>query len=477
VFVFLSIALLVSGLLPIYAPEIYAAPPDVSPSSSSSSSSSSYFPSKTQLPAPQLEQLAFVSQSSHSFYYFIMAVPSWLWTHALAFSAVLPSLINPTHAAPSTPLTATDYVANSVTAIRELNNAWYDTETGLWNAAWWNSGNALTTLADFAQLRLNEANQLNVGGFLRNTYTQAQLTTVSVAKVVNAVGLPTSTHCINGKGCHATVSSSLEKRGFADFLDDFYDDEGWWALGLIHAHDATGDQDYLDSAVEIFNDMQTGQGTPCGGGIYWSKDRTYVNAIANELYLSVAASLANRVPSNTTYLQIAKSQWNWFKGSGMINSNNLINDGLDSNCKNNGLTTWSYNQGVILGGLSELARATGDSSYLTTAATIANAAINSLSNSNGVLVEADQCELASGNCGLDGQQFKGVFIRNLRYLNDLAPNDNFKNFILRNAQSIWNNDRNSANMLGVAWAGPYVAATGPSHSSALDALVAAIAVS
>lgn len=471
VFVFLSIALLVSGLLPIYAPETFAAPQNVSPSSSSSSSSSC-FPSKTQLPAPQLEQLAFVSQSSHFFLHYIMAVPSWLW----AFSAVLPSLINPTQAAPA-PRSATDYVANSVTAIEELNIAWYNPQTGLWNAAWWNSANALTTLSDFAQLQLNEANSINVGGYMRNTYNQAQLTTVSVAKVVNAAGLPTSTHCINGQGCHATVSSSLEKRGFSGFLDNFYDDEGWWALALIHAHDATGDQDYLNSAIEIFNDMQTGGGTPCGGGIYWSKDRTYVNAIANELYLSVAAALANRVPSNTTYLQIAKNQWNWFKGSGMINSNNLINDGLDSNCKNNGLTTWSYNQGVILGGLSELSRATGDSSYLTTAANIANAAINALSNSNGILVEADQCELSSGNCGMDGQQFKGVFIRNLRYLNDLAPNSNFKNFILRNAQSIWNNDRNSNNQLGVAWAGPYVAATGPSHSSALDALVAAIAVS
>jgi predicted alpha-1,6-mannanase (GH76 family) len=478
VLAFLSIALLASGLLTTYGPEFHAAPPDVSPSSSSSSSSSSHFSYKTQLPATQLEQLAFVS-NGHTLFY-IMALPSWLWRHALAYSAVLSSLLNPIHAAPSTSLSSTNYVANSVTAIRELNNAWYDTETGLWNGAWWNSGNAFTTLADFAQLSLNEANQLNVGGFLRNTYTQAQIATVSVAKVVNAVGLPTSTHCINGKGCSSSTggkSSSVQKRGFSGFLDDFYDDEGWWALGLIHAHDATGDQDYLDSAIEIFNDMQTGTGTPCGGGIYWSKDRTYVNAIANELYLSVAAALANRVPSNGTYLQIAKAQWQWFQGSGMINSDNLINDGLDSNCKNNNLTTWSYNQGVILGGLSELALATGDGSYLTTAYAIASAAINNLSNSNGILVEADQCELEAGNCGMDGQQFKGVFIRNLRYLNDLAPNDSFKSFILRNAQSIWVNDRNSVNMLGVAWTGPYVAATGPSHSSALDALVAAIAVS
>ncbi|KAH6607578.1 glycosyl hydrolase [Trichoderma cornu-damae] len=413
-----------------------------------------------------------------------MALPSWLWRHALAYSAVLSSLLDPTLAAPSAPLSApsaplsaTDYVANSVTAIQELNNAWYDVETGLWNSAWWNSGNAFTILADFARLRLDEANQLNVGGFLRNTYAQAQVTTVQVAKFVNALGLPTSTNYINRKGYSFSAGGSLRKRGFSGFLDEFYDDEGWWALGLIHAHDATGDQDYLDSAIEIFNDMQTGTGTPCGGGIYWSKDRTYVNAIANELYLSVAAALANRVPSNGTYLQIAEAQWQWFRSSGMINSNNLINDGLDANCNNNGLTTWSYNQGVILGGLGELAVATGDASYLSVAATIANAAIGSLSNSDGILVEADQCELKAGQCGLDGQQFKGIFIRNLRYLNDLAPDPDYRDFILRNAQSIWNNDRNSYNMLGVAWTGPYVAATGPSHSSALDALVAAIAVS
>ncbi|KAL7950183.1 glycosyl hydrolase family 76 domain-containing protein [Trichoderma barbatum] len=465
VFGLLSIALLVSGLIALlttHGPDVNAAVPDVS----------------TQLPASSLERLAF---RSYNYILYIMAFPSWTWKNALAYSAVLSSLLNPTQAAPSTSLSAKNYVANSVTAIREMNNAFYDVQTGLWSSAWWNSANAFTTLADFAQLRLDEANQLNVGGFLRNTFIQGQITSVQVSKFMNAEGHPQTLHCINGRGCSASFADSLpttlHRRGFADFLDDFYDDEGWWALGLIHAHDATGDQDYLDSAIEIFNDMQTGTGTTCGGGIYWSKDRTYVNAIANELYLSVAAALANRVPSNGTYLQIAKAQWQWFQQSGMINSNNLINDGLDSNCKNNGLTTWSYNQGVILGGLSELAVATGDRSLLTTASAIANAAINALSDSNGILVEADKCELKPGNCGTDGQQFKGAFIRNLRYLNDLAPSDNFKNFILRNAQSIWNNDRNSENKLGVAWTGPYVAATGPSHSSALDALVAAIAVS
>jgi len=76
--------------------------------------------------------------------------------------------------------------------------------------------------------------------------------------------------------------------------------------------------------------------------------------LPNELFLEVAASLANRTAGKESafYLAWADKEWAWFKGSGMINSENLINDGLNSTnpnaCRNNGQTTWTYNQGVIL---------------------------------------------------------------------------------------------------------------------------------
>ena len=41
----------------------------------------------------------------------------------------------------------------------------------------------------------------------------------------------------------------------------------------------------------------------------------------------------------------------------MINENLLVNDGLDPRtCTNNGAETWTYNQGVVLGGLVALCR-------------------------------------------------------------------------------------------------------------------------
>ncbi|KAI1133595.1 glycoside hydrolase family 76 protein [Nemania abortiva] len=362
--------------------------------------------------------------------------------------------------------TSAAYDTDTVAAIHTLQT-WYNQGTGLWDTTgWWNSANCLTMLADYAVENPSSAASLSIPSVIQNTYEQAQKTTVQATKAFNAAGLPVSTYVRVSK-------RDLSKRGFDNFLNDYYDDEGWWALALIRSHDVgvygLGDQKYLEAAMEIFEDMKKGA-SECGG-IYWSKVGTYTNAIANELYLKVAASLANRVPGQKDYyLDIANKQWAWFKSSGMINGDNLINDGLDDNCKNNGMKTWTYNQGVILGALVELSKATGDASLLTEASTIATSAIVHLTK-DGVLYEG--CE---PDCGADGAQFKGVFMRNLRALQQAAPQDAFKSFLLKNADAIWANDRNSDNQLGPTWNGPFATASAGTQSSAMDALVAAVAV-
>ncbi|KAI0971498.1 glycoside hydrolase family 76 protein [Xylaria arbuscula] len=355
------------------------------------------------------------------------------------------------------------YDTNTLAAAQTLQS-WYDQSTGLWDTTgWWNSANCLTVLADYAVHNPSSASSLSIPNIIQNTYGQAQKTSLQAIKTVSTAGMPISTYV-------KMTPEDISKRGFTNFLNDYYDDEGWWALALIRSHDV-GDNggEYLQSAIGIFEDMKGGAST-CGG-IYWSKVGTYTNAIANELYLKVAASLANRVPAQKDYyVGIAQKQWAWFKSSGLINKDNLINDGLDDKCANNGQNTWTYNQGVILGGLVELSKATGDTSLLTEASTIATAAIAHLSQ-NGVLYEG--CE---PNCGSDGEQFKGVFMRNLRELQQAAPQDAFKNFLLANADAIWAKDRNSKNQLGVTWNGPFATADAGTQSSALDALVGAAAV-
>ena len=74
-----------------------------------------------------------------------------------------------------------------------------------------------------------------------------------------------------------------------------------------------------------------------------------------------------------------------------------------------------------------------------------------------------------------GTQFKGIFVRNLLKLYQASPSANYKHFFETNAQSIWNNDRDSSNRLSLDWAGPFIQpANASTHSSAMDAIIAAL---
>lgn len=308
---------------------------------------------------------------------------------------------------------------------------WYVSDTGQWNSTgWWNSANALTVVIDYSRITRSD-NLSNV------------------------------------------LTESFQQHLHPNFLNDYYDDEGWWALAWIDAYDLTHNPQYLSMAATIFDDMSKGWDNVCGGGIWWSKDRKYKNAIANELFLSVAAHLANRTSSpeeKTRYSTWAEREWAWFHNSSMIRPDSQINDGLDENCKNNNKTVWSYNQGVILGGLTELSTAVHSKKPLRDADHIADAAIKKLTDASGIL--HDVCE---PNCGDDGPQFKGIFVRNLALLNRRKPKRSYEHFIVANATSILAH-QDDTHAIGVNWAAPTTTATAATQTSGLDAIVAALSL-
>ncbi|EPE02312.1 glycoside hydrolase family 76 protein [Ophiostoma piceae UAMH 11346] len=435
----------------------------------SSSLSSSLSPSSYSLPSP-------LTSYSPTLLYLLslLYLPPIMVVNGGSFAAralsLLSARINPGY-------------ADDSGASMDVLQKWYNSGDGLWDTTgWWNSANVLTVLGDFARRGgSSSAHHDIIVNTMSNTFSQAQQVTNSVIKTVDTHGLVHSTYT------RVKSNMTLEDRGFHSFINDYYDDEGWWALAWIRAYDVTNNLDYLNMAITIVNDMTGGwSSTPCGGGIWWSKDKKYKNAIANELYLAVVASLANRLGSQKdTLVSMAVSQWQWFQSTGMINSRGSINDGLtindDGSCVNNNDIVWSYNQGVILGGLVELYTANGDTSLIASAVSIAKAAISELSV-NGIL--HDGCDRNGGSCGADGATFKGVFLRNLGYLVrvDIVDNDSrnqFKTFIQQNADSIWNNDRNSDGQLGLSWSGPPDSGNTPNagtHASAMDCLVAAASV-
>jgi len=318
---------------------------------------------------------------------------------------------------------------------------WYTPANGLyWTTNWWNAANAITALANYSRVSKS------------TKYLPVFANTLHAAQTGHS--------------------------GFPGFINDYYDDEGWWALAWIDVYDLTGEARYLQAASGIFDDMQRGWDTAtCGGGVWWSKKTREKNAIENELFLAVAASLANRAKSpeqRAQYLAWAQKEWEWFRDSGMINSQHLVNDGLNAadpaHCTNNGKNTWSYNQGVILGALVELNHAAPDPALRATATAIALAAIEHLTDANGVLREP-----GNAHTGGDVPQFKGIFSRNLMLLNNAFPDRRYQDFARVNARSLWEKDRDAANHFGFWWAGPFDLPDASRQSSALDALIAAVA--
>ena len=319
---------------------------------------------------------------------------------------------------------------------------WYCRFTGQWRTTgWWNAANALTAVISYIQ-RTGDRRYAAV-----------------IDRTFRAAG-----------------------RRHRDFIVRFFDDNGWWGLAWIAAYDLTGERRYLDAAQVIFANMVTGWDDTCGGGVWWNQDRKYKNAITNELFLSLAARLHLRSPgTDGSYLAWARRELEWFLASGMIGPTGLINDGLTPNCANNGQTTWTYNQGVILGGLGALHEISGDEGYLRMGESIADAVLRDLTSPAeaspaGILIEPGESEMARARRHGDGSQFKGIFVRNLYdfYLHSRRPA--YHDFMLRNARSIWENSRNADTQFGLCWTGPFDTADASRQSSALDALNAAVAL-
>jgi predicted alpha-1,6-mannanase (GH76 family) len=108
----------------------------------------------------------------------------------------------------------------------------YDPNRGLWNTeGWWNAANTITVLGEGQAISASAPNAAT----LENTFKEAQ-----------------KEHVL--------------------FRNEFYDDEGWWALAWIQAYDVTHRAKYLSMAESIFGDMTEGWDDTCGGGIWWKKD-------------------------------------------------------------------------------------------------------------------------------------------------------------------------------------------------------------
>ncbi len=88
---------------------------------------------------------------------------------------------------PPDPRRVTEFVADSAAGLK-AHQTWYVEETGLWKTTgWWNAANALTVLTDYSKLS-------------------------------------------DTPDFRPTIANTFERTSQKHFLNEYYDDEGWWAL-------------------------------------------------------------------------------------------------------------------------------------------------------------------------------------------------------------------------------------------------------
>ncbi|KAF4556051.1 Hypothetical protein D9617_2g060180 [Elsinoe fawcettii] len=260
-----------------------------------------------------------------------------------------------------------------------------------------------------------------------------------------------------------------------------YDDMLWVVLGWLQSvkfinshnssfHSATASPWHatqfipaLSHRARIFYDLAAkGWDTRlCGGGMTWNPSLApYKNAITNQLFISASISMylyfpgdknsspfINRLtpsgldldpapPHSPSYLSSAVAAYAWLKSSNMTNHLGLYVDGFHvsgwswrnrtgtGRCDDRNEMVYSYNQGVVLSGLSDLFEATGNITYLHDAHALISSVIAATGffpsgshasswsglGRNGVL--EDYCD-ARGTCNQDGQTFKGIFFLHL----------------------------------------------------------------
>ncbi|RDB16952.1 Mannan endo-1,6-alpha-mannosidase DFG5 [Hypsizygus marmoreus] len=241
------------------------------------------------------------------------------------------------------------------------------------------------------------------------------------------------------------------------------DDAGWivlalWKISDYKASRGLSNDAYLNSASKIYNIIAAQWDNTCGGGVWWSTAHTYKNAVTNELFLLLSASGYLRF-RNQAYLDNAKKTWNWLSSSGMRNADGLWNDGLNLNdCRNNGQTTWTYNQGVIASGLAALYAATGDASLLTQAEVTLDATIARLSTNFILRESCDNAVKGGPVCNQDQQIFKGIWTKHLQFYldnaNDPARNAKYAPFLWSQSSAVFHYGTSASNDVGSVWYAP-----------------------
>ncbi|WP_255314366.1 glycoside hydrolase family 76 protein [Bacillus sp. FJAT-26390] len=245
------------------------------------------------------------------------------------------------------------------------------------------------------------------------------------------------------------IYEGLLRSNGGTFLHHYYDDMEWLGLALLRAYQATGNEAYKQSALELWADIKTAWSDHMGGGMAWNKGQLdYKNTPANAPAAILAARLFQCFGDKSD-LEWALKIYKWNKENLVDPETGFVWDGINrlGDMQIDYDWAFTYCQGVYIGAGVELYRSTGDRSFLDEAKRTAHACIVRLC-SPGNLVLPDE--------GIDDTGlFKGILVRYLVELLRAAPEMNeVREVVLANRAILLEQGLDKASGLcGPSWEG------------------------
>lgn len=110
---------------------------------------------------------------------------------------------------------------------------WYNTSIGLWipSTGWWNSANCLTGIADLAKIDESVAEEAE-REIYHNTFVRAQQYNLQEQKEVGPNWMPWTYNGHHWPFFPPHWHHWPRPQKANGFLNDYYDDEGWWVSKL-----------------------------------------------------------------------------------------------------------------------------------------------------------------------------------------------------------------------------------------------------
>jgi predicted alpha-1,6-mannanase (GH76 family) len=232
----------------------------------------------------------------------------------------------------------------------------------------------------------------------------------------------------------------------------YNDDVMWMVIAFVRGYEITGRREFLGVARRNF-DAAYGRGWSgdFGGGLWWTTDRHEKNAcVAGPA--AIAAWHLYGASGDAAYLAKARSAYAWLRRSLFDSDLGAVYDHVSLDATGQPVvdrSTYTYNQGTVIGAADLLYRASGNAAYADDARKALQFARSGLTV-GGLLREE--------GVGRDGGGFKGIFARYAVLFAARNGLTDFTPWFAQNAAAAWAT-RDERGLMGQDWSGPTSAGT------------------